>query len=142
MRDECSFIIIIFMFIYFFVKHGHFCLQLYIYIYIYIYIYTRLTVSVVSLHLEWMFSVDSVLHHSSQELVYSRAVTPLVSQTFDGYGGCVMAYGQVGSGEIPHVALKDTYLSRKRTVDIVCLVMIYWWIILKHGALTVQFTNF
>ena len=48
---------------------------------------------------EWRFSFDGIFHQSSQDTVYSVGVSPLIPQAFDGYSSCILAYGQVGSGE-------------------------------------------
>ena len=63
--------------------------NIYIYIYIYIYIF---------LILEWNFDVNGVVHNSSQEDVYSQCASHVVKNMLSGINGCILAYGQIGTG--------------------------------------------
>ena len=62
----------------------------YIYIYIYIYIFFLI--------LEWNFDVNGVVHNSSQEDVYSQCASHVVKNMLSGINGCILAYGQIGTG--------------------------------------------
>ena len=71
---------------------SHYIIYIYIlYIYIYIYIISILII-------EWNFDVNGVVHNSSQEDVYSQCAGHLVKNTLSGFNGCILAYGQIGTG--------------------------------------------
>ena len=40
-----------------------------------------------------------MLHNASQDEVYNRSASDLVTRVLDGYNGTVMAFGQTGAGK-------------------------------------------
>ena len=55
---------------------------------------------------EWKFAFDGIFHNASQEELYSSCVSDVVEQSIRGYNGTVLAYGQIGAGELlPVLAL-------------------------------------
>lgn len=46
-----------------------------------------------------MLEVTLLYYSSTQQNLYDETVRPLVSSVFEGFNGCVFAYGQTGTGK-------------------------------------------
>eukprot|EP00794_Sanderia_malayensis_P007005 gene7005-7790_t len=49
--------------------------------------------------LDWKFSFDGILHNISQEEVYKKCSSNLVTKSLDGYNSTLFAYGETGAGK-------------------------------------------
>jgi len=46
----------------------------------------------------WKFKFDTILHNSSQEIIFNHC-KECVKSVLDGFNGTIMAYGQTGAGK-------------------------------------------
>ncbi|NXC30823.1 KIF9 protein, partial [Campylorhamphus procurvoides] len=50
-------------------------------------------------HTDWSFSMDGLLHNTSQDQVYEAVAKDVVAEALRGYSGTIMCYGQTGAGK-------------------------------------------
>ncbi|GAB1606465.1 KIF9 isoform X1 [Argonauta hians] len=48
---------------------------------------------------DWVFKLDGILHHASQEEVYNDVAANFVRNALTGYNGTILSYGQTGAGK-------------------------------------------
>lgn len=49
--------------------------------------------------LDWSFRMDGILHNTSQDEMYDKVGSEMITQLMDGYNGTLLCYGQTGAGK-------------------------------------------